>query len=120
MAARSQTVLVVEDEEDARNTLMQILEYEGLAVVGSANGKEALDYLSSGEQPCLIIMDIRMPIMDGTEFRTALLDDPRLVKIPVIVVTAMDPSAAAGLSALRVMRKPVDIEALLTVIRQNC
>jgi len=120
MAAGEDTVLVVEDEEEARNFLMQILEFEGFKVLGFSNGAEALDYLARPEEPCLIIMDIRMPVMDGTQFRSAMLGDTRLAKIPVIIVTALDPSAAAGLAVLRVFRKPVDVDALLGVVRQNC
>jgi CheY-like chemotaxis protein len=120
MAADGDTVLVVEDEEEARASLVQILEFEGFRVLGFSNGAEALDYLTQSGQPCLIVMDIRMPVMDGRQLRSALLQDPRFAKIPVIVVTALEPSAAAGLSALRVFRKPLDIDALVSVVRQNC
>jgi CheY-like chemotaxis protein len=120
MATNADTVLVVEDEEEARAFLVQILEFEGFRVLGFANGAEALDHLVRSEEPCLIVMDIRMPVMDGPAFRSALLQDPRLAKVPVIVVTALDPSAAAGLGALRVMRKPVDVDVLVSLIRQNC
>jgi CheY-like chemotaxis protein len=116
----SADVLVVEDEEEARTFLVQILEYEGFSVRGFANAPDALSYLAQSEEPCVIVMDLRMPIMDGPRFRAALLEDPRLAKVPVVVVTALDPSAAAGLGALRVLRKPVDVDVLLAVIRQNC
>lgn len=120
MPAEEDTVLVVEDEDEARNTLMQILEIEGYRVLGFSNGAEALSYLSESKEPCLIVMDIRMPVMGGSEFRSAMLRDPRLAKIPVVVVTALEPTAAAGLCALRVFRKPVDVNALVDVVRQNC
>jgi len=120
LGAVENTVLVVEDEEESRTTLMQILEFEGFSVVGCANGREALDYLTQSQHPCLIIMDIRMPVMDGTQLRSALLRDPRLGKIPIIIVTAMDPSAAHALAARRVFRKPVDVDALMVAVRQNC
>jgi CheY-like chemotaxis protein len=120
MATGRDTVLVVEDEEEARTFLVQILEYEGYSVLGFANGAEALDYLAQSEQPCLIVMDLRMPNMDGPRFRSALLKDPRLAKVPIVVVTALDPSSAAGLGALRVLRKPVDVDVLLSIIRQHC
>ena len=112
--------MVVEDDEQARRLLSQILEFEGFSVVGFANGAEALRYLEKSEPPCLIILDLRMPVMDGSEFRAAMLRDPRLAKIPAVVVTAFDPSAARELSALRVFKKPVDVEALLGVVRENC
>jgi CheY-like chemotaxis protein len=120
MAADEETVLVVEDEDEARNSLMQILEFEGFRALGFSNGAEALNYLMDSKEPCLIVMDIRMPVMGGSEFRQAMLRQPRLAKIPVVVVTALEPSAAAGLSALRVFTKPVDVDALVTVVRQNC
>ena len=54
------------------------------------------------------------------QLRSALLGDPRLASIPVVVVTALEPADAAGLSVLKVFRKPLDVEALLTVVRENC
>jgi CheY-like chemotaxis protein len=113
-------VLVVEDEEEARTFLTQILELEGFSALGFPNGAEALDYLHTADRPCLIILDLRMPVMDGSQFRAAQRQDPRLASIPVVVVTALDPTAAAGLSPLRVLRKPVDIETLLQIVRDNC
>jgi CheY-like chemotaxis protein len=113
-------LMVVEDEEEARTFLIQILEYEGFKVVGFSNGADALDYLVKSAEPCLIVLDIRMPVMDGPQLRAAMLQDPRLARIPVVVVTALDPSAAAGLLPVRVFRKPVNVEALIAVVRQHC
>jgi CheY-like chemotaxis protein len=115
-----EVVLVVDDEEVARDFLREILELEGFDVRGFANGAEALDYLNGPAQPCLIILDLRMPVMSGPQFRAAMLSDQRLAAIPVIVVTALDPSAAANLSAVRVFRKPIDLQALVSVVRQHC
>jgi CheY-like chemotaxis protein len=112
--------LIVEDDPDARINLVEILELEGFKTVAFSNGAEALDYLNRSEHPCLIVLDMRMPVMDGPAFRAALLQDPRLVAIPVVVVTAYDPSAASGLSVLRVFRKPLDVKVLVGVVRENC
>lgn len=120
MVSAEDTVLVIDDEASTRSLLIEILEFEGLKAIGFADGAEALDYLASAQPPCLIVLDMRMPVMDGPEFRAALLRDPRLARIPVVIVTALDPSSAAGLSAVRVLRKPVDLEALLSVVRKNC
>ena len=120
MAPIEDIVLVLEDEEDARAFLTQILEFEGFTVVALSNGAEAVDYLARSEVPCLILLDIRMPVMDGRQFRASMLQDPRLANIPVVIVTALDPSAAAGMSALRVFTKPVDVDALLNVVRDIC
>jgi len=119
--AKEDVVLVVEDEEEARTSLVELIKLEGMKVLGFENGKVALDYLRmSDELPCLIVMDIRMPVMDGRQLRKVLLEDPKLSDIPIIVVTALDPAAARGLSATRVFRKPVDIDALVQVVRENC
>jgi CheY-like chemotaxis protein len=120
MTSAGDIVMVVEDEEDARAFLVQILELEGYKALGFANGAEALQYLEQSEEPCIIILDLRMPVMDGPAFRVAQQKDPRLANIPVVVVTALDPAAAANLSALRVLRKPVDIEALVDLVRKHC
>ena len=67
------TILVVEDEDESRQVLMQILELEGFKAVGASNGAEAMDYLHTSDLPCLIILDLLMPVMDGRQFRAALL-----------------------------------------------
>jgi CheY-like chemotaxis protein len=118
--ARHDTVIIVEDEEEARTFLAYILELEGFSVAGFANGREALDYLQDSRQPCVIIADILMPVMNGFEFRAALLREPRFAGIPLIVVTALEPSAAAEMSAVRMFRKPIDVEGLLATIREYC
>jgi CheY-like chemotaxis protein len=120
MVEDNDIVLVLEDEEEARTFLVRILEFEGFKALGFPNGAEALDYLKKAQEPCLIVLDISMPVMDGLQFRSALLGESRLAKIPVVVVTALDPSVATALSAVRVFRKPVDVDAFIRVVRQNC
>jgi CheY-like chemotaxis protein len=113
-------VMLVEDDAESRADLAELLQLEGYKVVAFANGAEALDHLIQSSPPHLIIMDMRMPVMDGSRFRSAILRDPELAKIPVVVVTAFEPPAAATLSALRVLRKPLDVDTLLATIRENC
>ena len=120
MVPHEDEIMVIEDERDSRTYLVQLLRLEGFKVVAYPNGAEALNYLGRSAPPCIIILDMRMPVMDGPQFRSAMLQDPRLANIPVVVVTAAEPQAAAGLSAVRVFKKPVDVDALLATIRQNC
>ncbi|HTY53830.1 MAG TPA: response regulator [Candidatus Binataceae bacterium] len=120
MAPANDSVMVVEDDAESRAHLTQLLQLEGFKVVACSNGAEALDYLTHSAPPCVIIMDIRMPVMDGAEFRAAMLRDARLTQIPVVVITAFEPPAAAKLSALRVFRKPIDFDSLLGVIKKTC
>jgi CheY-like chemotaxis protein len=115
------TVLVVEDEDEARGFLVEILNLEGFKAVGFSNGAEALNYLHTSAAPCLIVLDILMPVMDGRQFRAAMLQQPSLAKIPVVVVTALDGSTAErDLNAVRVLRKPLDVGAFLNVVRAHC
>src|SRR3954470_23175677 len=82
------TVLVVDDDQDIREALCDLLADAGYRAASVANGKEALIYLKSGELPCVILLDLMMPVMDGWEFRRQQQGDPRLSKIPVVVITA--------------------------------
>jgi CheY-like chemotaxis protein len=115
------SILLVEDDFDMRDALIPILEYEGHRVVGAANGREALDQLRAGPKPSLILLDLMMPVMNGTEFRAELLRDPALASIPVVVVSA-DPAArskAKVMGAVGCIEKPLNIDALLSQVRQS-
>ena len=120
MAPEHDVVLVIDDEDDARDAMTQLLEFEGFRVLGYSNGLDALEYLEKADPPRVIVTDIRMPVMDGLEFRKALLGHARLARIPLIVVTGLDPFVSAALGAQHVFRKPVDVEALVAAVRQNC
>ena len=112
--------MIVEDEPEARTLLVMLLQLEGFKVVAFPNGSEALHYMANSAPPCLVIFDIRMPVMDGTQFRSAMLHDPSLAKIPAVAVTAFEPLATGNLAALKVFRKPLDFDALLSTVRANC
>jgi CheY-like chemotaxis protein len=114
-------VLVVDDDRDIRETLQELLEQEGYDVEVAKNGIEALA-LARREHPALILLDLFMPVMDGLAFRRAQCEDPDLVHIPVVVV-----SAAAGMetriSELGVagyLEKPLRIEQLFETVMRYC
>ena len=114
-------VLVVDDDQDIRETLQELLEQEGHEVATARNGLEALA-LARRERPAVILLDLFMPVMDGLEFRRVQLGDAELSTIPVVVV-----SAAAGIedriSQLGVagyLEKPVRIELLLDTVTRYC
>ncbi len=117
------TVLVVDDDRDIRDVLTDALEAEGYRVVTAADGQEALDWLrTGGARPCIILLDLMMPKMDGIQFRTEVLNDAELACIPVVVLSA-DPSAivaAKSLSFAGSLRKPVPLEALLAAVHAHC
>src|SRR5216684_2351169 len=85
-------VLIVEDDDDLRDMMAQLLTIEGFRAVAVANGREALEHLQSAEKPDVILLDLMMPVMDGWEFRRRQKADPDLAQVPVIVLSAMDPS----------------------------
>src|SRR6185503_4662036 len=115
------SVLVVEDDFDLRDALVPILEYEGHRVISAANGREALDQLQAMPPPSVILLDLMMPVMNGEDFRTEQLRDPRLASIPVVVLSA-HPKAeeqAARMGAIGCLKKPFEVEALLDLVRQS-
>jgi CheY-like chemotaxis protein len=111
-------VYLVEDDGDLRRTIGEALEAQGYDVVATANGAEALDALRRDEaRPCLILLDLMMPVMNGYEFREVQRADPALSDIPVVVISA---HARAGLDVDEVLPKPIGLRRLLTVIERYC
>ena len=68
--------------------MTSLLEASGYAVVAAADGSEALDRLRGGTAPCLIVLDLEMPLMDGWAFRYEQTHDPKLARIPTIISSA--------------------------------
>jgi len=107
------SVLIVEDDEDSRSALADVLEHEGYEVVAVRNGLEALDHLRWSWRPGCVVLDMRMPIMTGWELRRIMAADPRLRDIPVIGVTGgrWKPQDTQGFVSL--MAKPINVPELL-------
>ncbi|HEY3109037.1 MAG TPA: response regulator, partial [Chloroflexota bacterium] len=84
----TKTILVVEDDDDIRDSLTTLLIVSGFRVLSARNGREALAVLNECERPAVILLDLMMPEMDGWSFRAAQLRDPETAEIPVIVLTA--------------------------------
>ena len=113
-------VLIVEDDEDLRDMMAQMLAIEGFAATAVANGREALDYLRRAVKPHVILLDLMMPVMDGWEFRRRQQADPELAPVPVIVLSALDRSRAAPVDAIAFLKKPLDFDRLLELVRDQC
>ena len=111
------TVLVVDDDPDIRESLATLLVDEGFRVRTAADGAEAVSMMTA-EPPCFVILDLMMPIMDGGEVTGRMHDDPRLVAIPVCVVTATP--EWAPLDSACVLQKPVDVQMLLDLVHARC
>jgi CheY-like chemotaxis protein len=110
-------ILIVEDDDDIREALAQILELEGYAVREAVNGREALD-VSARELPCLILLDLMMPVMDGWQFRSEQMKDPVLSQIPVVVISADAGihEKVASFGAASVLPKPISLDRLLRAV----
>lgn len=82
------TVLIVEDHADTRETLAELIESAGHNHFEADNGRAALHWLSEQKTlPCIILLDLRMPVMDGWDFLETLRRNPGWSEIPVIVVS---------------------------------
>ena len=119
---RRKTILIVDNDQDVRLVLGAILNYDGYHVVEAANGAEGVE-MARGLLPDLVIMDIRMPRLDGFETAKALRADERTRDIPIVVLTGEsldDPARverALGLFHSRLW-KPIEAKRLKEHVRQ--
>lgn len=114
------TILLVEDDLDVREALAEALRDAGYSVEVAADGEQALEYLRAGGRPGLILLDLMMPRMSGSEFRMVQKVDPVLCGVPVVLLSAdghMEEKARV-LEAHGAIRKPIDFEELLTTIQR--
>ncbi|HEY4240218.1 MAG TPA: response regulator [Kofleriaceae bacterium] len=113
-------VLVVEDDDLIRESLVDLLAHKGFGVTGAANGADALVALANGPPPSVILLDLMMPVMDGLAFRQAQLRDPAIKDIPVIILSANRELAevARDLSPADYLLKPVRLGDLLKVVER--
>jgi CheY-like chemotaxis protein len=116
------SILLVEDEPDIRASLKDALELEGYHVVAAPNGREALDRLPQMPRPCLILLDLMMPVMDGWEFAEHLQADAAHAAIPIVVVTAFSQEAEKRrrIETRGVVPKPVNLDRLFGVVKRFC
>jgi CheY-like chemotaxis protein len=118
----AERILVVEDETDIRSEIAELLRDAGFDVTEAADGKEALEKLRAGDPPCLILLDLMLPGVDGWTFRAEQLKDPSLAAIPVVVLSGVRDVAAEtrDLKVSAFLKKPFEAEQLLTVVQSYC
>lgn len=114
-----QSILVVEDDEDIRSAMVDILESEGYHAESATNGAHALELLHQISKPCLVLLDMMMPIMNGREFLDKVMEDSYLAPIPVLIVSAIADKSNTG-GAVGFLKKPVDIDMVLKMVDQYC
>jgi len=115
-------VLIVDDDSDVRSALSELLEEEGFSVAGVPSGREALALLrGGGVHPAVILLDLMMPGMDGWDFRSEQLRDPKLAAVPVVIVSASGfsrESIGMQFRPAAYVAKPIERNELLDVIRE--
>jgi CheY-like chemotaxis protein len=112
--------MVVEDDRDIREAVQMILEDEGYDVVTACNGAEAEAELAKMDDPCLVLLDLMMPVMSGWELLDHLKRDGKLRagRLQVVVVSASLHQVPSG--PVATMRKPVHVEQLISTVRRYC
>jgi CheY-like chemotaxis protein len=114
------SILLVEDDFDVREALVETLRDRGYLVESASDGEQALQLLRAGTRPGVILLDLMMPRMSGSEFRMAQLVDPALADLPVVLLSAdgrMEEKAVA-LKVQGAIRKPIDLDELFSVIER--
>ena len=116
-------VYVVDDDVSIRESLSDLLADEGYHVITASNGREALEKLRrlGDNRPCLILLDLMMPVMNGPQFFVEKQRDPSLAAIPVVVISAdgnlMQRASAFGAEYIP---KPVRLDTVLKAIERYC
>jgi CheY-like chemotaxis protein len=116
-------VLIVEDDAMIRDSLLEVFDEHGYETVGAIHGGDALIKLRDPSRPTgLILLDLMMPVMDGTMFREQQLADPTLASIPVIVLSAHSDVAARAktLHIADFLPKPINLARLMDMVARHC
>jgi len=120
-ACTGHTILVIEDDPDIAESLCDVLRSEGYEVVTASNGKEGLNRLQEMGRPCLILLDLMMPVMSGGEFLAVLRQTDETAGIPVVIVSAWAKERAkVRAQSQGFVDKPISIDALLEATHKFC
>jgi CheY-like chemotaxis protein len=121
MAALSNTldskILVIDDNQDVLSAMSFFLEMKGFSIRTAHDGLEGLDGMRADDHISLVLLDLWMPVMDGWEFLRHRANDPRIAKIPVIVISAVSPDSIDSVQA--VLQKPVHPEKLMDAVTRH-
>jgi CheY-like chemotaxis protein len=115
-----ETILVVDDDSLVRESISLFLDAKGYSVLVAENGQEALAVLKTAPRfPCLVMLDLLMPILDGQQFLTQRAQDPVLRDIPVIVVSGNDKSDLPLEGVAAYIKKPINPDRLIEIIDRH-
>lgn len=116
-------VLLVDDNIVLRNSILKRIKKDGHPVVGASDGLEALKILQNVDYPCLIVLDLRMPIMDGWEFLKTIKEDPHFNSIHhevVILSNASDAEETAKKEGILFLGDSSGLNDLMELVRERC
>jgi two-component system cell cycle response regulator DivK len=111
-------VLIVDDDEETRDSFRAVLEEAGYSVATACNGREAIDMLPT-IRPALILLDVCMPVMDGASFRQEQRHHWDWLHIPTIVMTGANEETMLDLAVEETLRKPLSAEDLRTIVARH-
>jgi len=112
-------IMIVDDDDDIRDTLSELLLHMKYHVAMATHGLDALTQLRNGPRPDVILLDLMMPVMDGFEFLVEMRKDPALGEIPVVIITAAGnaKNEAAKVRAAGHIQKPFKLDELVALIQ---
>jgi len=115
-------VLVIEDNDEIREVLEEMIRAEGATVESASDGAQGWNRVRRPPPPCLILLDRKMPVMDGIDFLKLRKADPAVARIPVIMLTGSVEleGREKELSFQGFVKKPFDPDALSRMVRQYC
>ncbi len=116
----SKHILLVEDDEDLRGVVSDLLSVEGYKVTAATNGREGWNLLIGRSDIDLVLLDFAMPQLDARGFRELQRSSPSVKDIPVVLFSAavLSESVLSGLAPTAVLAKPVDIDDLITTVKR--
>jgi CheY-like chemotaxis protein len=116
-----QKILIVDNDLYMRSLIEMALDLEGLSVMTACDGQEALEMLKSGEMPNLILTDLNMPGMNGSEFFLQLRNNQKTKDVPVILVSGLNDleEKSKAIGAETFLRKPYSLAALTSMVKTH-
>ena len=122
MTPHTSPVLLIDDHDDVREGLRMILQHEGWVVEATSDPRVALNKLVGGLQPCIILMDLMAPTMNGAAFHRELTSVPQLRRIPMVAYSGLkDVRAKARQIAVDAASDlPAELDRLLAAVRRHC
>jgi len=116
---------MVDDDEDTRSGIAELLRLDGYIVAEAGDGQEALECLheqNEGKRPCVVLLDLQMPRTSGWEFRARQERDQEIADIPVVVLSAREDAKlqVKHLGVAGFLAKPLDVDQLVETIERTC